>query len=433
MENGLQANYWRKVIARTRGGINVLLWLEYSAVPLFAAGVCSGFLLYGARRLGIGGGAVMPGVLCLMLAAALVCLWRVRGRLFRDRDARAFLDESLGLDCALSAEREGRGGYPPVREVSSCWKWKSFVPFCWVLGGVVLLVAGSLLPLPAPAQVLQDKTSLPPALAQVESWLDEMEKMPGIDPLSLEALRNQFEENSGQEPEDMYSHAGLEAADALREQTEQSMKEFSSGLSRMESALSSANSSLTSGSESESAESLRFAFSSLEASAIRPGGELGRQLGELGKKGPGALSPEQREQLERALAENGEKMRGLCQGGMCPGGGLLASPDQNGEVQPQAAPGAGAPERGRADAPLSFSTETSRVDGGLEEELESRDYSRSLPGDSLGMELGRHEENREKADGASAQAARGAKGGDAVWADDLTPEEKEALKDVFNS
>ena len=76
------------------------------------------------------------------------------------------------------------------------------------------MACGAFLPLPAP-QAVGRIPDLPPVLARVVEVLDRLAEMESVDNKSLEPFREQLEDLKRMHRNEMYSHAGLEAADAL--------------------------------------------------------------------------------------------------------------------------------------------------------------------------------------------------------------------------
>ena len=72
------------------------------------------------------------------------------------------------------------------------------------------------------------------------------------------------------------------------------------------------------------------------------------------------------------------------------------------------------------------------VNSGDLEGLESKDLSKSLPGDLLELNDGEHEVDRSKVEPRAGGNVEGeSKGGARVWKDSLLPSEKSALKEFF--
>ena len=88
--------------------------------------------------------------------------------------------------------------------------------------------------------------------------------------------------------------------------------------------------------------------------------------------------------------------------------------------------------RGPGHAPGMLGAEGQKLGTGDLTGLESKDLSRSLPGDLLQLQDGEHDVDK-SAVGPRAGGATGATGdgGDRVWKDALAPDEQKALKKFF--
>ena len=95
-------------------------------------------------------------------------------------------------------------------------------------------------------------------------------------------------------------------------------------------------------------------------------------------------------------------------------------------------PGKGGVNRGPGHAPGMLGAEGKKLDTGDLTGLESKDLSRSLPGDLRELHDGEHDVDT-AAVGPRAGGAAGAigGGGDRVWKDALDPDEQKALKKFF--
>ena len=105
----------------------------------------------------------------------------------------------------------------------------------------------------------------------------------------------------------------------------------------------------------------------------------------------------------------------------------MAQPDPNGVV---AGTGDGV---GGENAPLMLADNASDVGLGISQGLTAADLKRLALGDKLGTTAGAHDVDPSKAiaPGAAGAVASPAAGGEAVWVNRLTPNERAALKQFF--
>ncbi|RYD31154.1 MAG: hypothetical protein EOP86_18510 [Verrucomicrobiaceae bacterium] len=94
--------------------------------------------------------------------------------------------------------------------------------------------------------------------------------------------------------------------------------------------------------------------------------------------------------------------------------------------------GRGGVSRGPGTGPLRFEKNESELGTSRLEHLESKDLSRTLPGDNLGTTDTEHQlDKTPTGPSAGGNVASPGSGGDAVWRDRLLPEERRVLRDYF--
>ena len=360
---------------------------------------------------------------------------RLRGRFFSRRDTAAFLDEQLGLHAALSAGEEWghavEAGESAVQG-NSVLRIRSAWCLAWLAGGAVLMACGAFLPLPAP-QAVGQLPDLPPVLARVGEALDRLAEMESVDNKSLEPFREQLEDLKRMHRNEMYSHAGLEAADALKGKTAAAVAGLSNQMYRTDSALSLLD-SLNGASSPEAMQSLQEALTGMESLALQPGGIMSRQLQELKASLPSLqIEPETARRLREQLERAAQQLRSMC--GQC-GISLMTSPDdrtvmESGQGEGNE-PGRGGTGRGRGDAPLAFEMEERPRLDTVSRRVVHEDLSRAALGEAAGVETAAPSpEGAGNGQEHGGRGARPARGGDAVWSDCLTPQEQSALKEIF--
>ena len=432
---------WTPHVQRLRWLVNAVMAVECLCVPFVAAGAVLGMVWYGARRMDVGQGWLMGA--SLLAAALFLAAWgwaRLRERFFSTRDAAAFLDEQMGLNAALSARTEWGesadavfGASAPGRAVRVRSAWR----LLWVAGGLALMWCGVQLPLPR-QEVFLPLPDLPPALSQVEDALNQMEKMGSVDEKSLEPFREQLEALKQMSRNEMYSHAGLEAADALKGKTAAAVAGLSSQLYQADSALSLLD-SRNGASSPEGVQALQEALRGMAPLDLKPGGIMGRQLQELGGDLLSReIDPEMARELRKQLEQAAQQLRSMC--GQC-GMSFVVSPDDGkrmklgkGECKDGDGDcfGNGGIGRGRGDAPLAFRQEEREKLDTVSRQAVNKDLSRAALGDASGVEMAAPSPEKESGGLESGgSGARPALGGEAVWSDDLTPQEQSALKGIF--
>ncbi len=404
-----------------------------------------------------GGWVIWWSVLAVALIAAGVWgWWRARREFFSETDARALLEDRLGLDSALSAAKAGVAAWPAVLPLPGILRWRAPLTAAWVLGAAALVVAGALLPVPAVSPFDSGRANgKPPALAQTEEWLEQLAEQEVARPEDVEKLAEQARGLGERTPEERYSHSTLEAADTLRTQTAQAIRGLGANLEDAAAALAPLERPAGGLSDEELgavAARLGEALRGLQEGALSPREDLMRQLGEAANAaGRRSLSPEQAAALKQQLAKSGRAATGVL--GAAGQGAPIATADPNSPVKPgdgscngscagsqsggpcdgSCGTGSGGIARGPGHAPLMFRDAASEAGAGNSETVSADDMSRVALGELLGMERGEHEFDPKTASGpmAAGAVAEPGKGGEVVWVDRLTPKERAALKEFF--
>lgn len=424
-------HFWTRAISGLARRINRVLWLERFAPAAFAAAAAGAIAIYGLRRTDHpttwGWGLLAAGAILAGAAAA----WTTRRRRFTPADARVLLEYRLRLDSRLTAAELGLAPWPAqIPLPADVVRWRSRVVPGWLAAAAALVAAGVWMPVPAPDVLAAAPREKPPALVQTEAWLENLAKLETVDPVSVEPLAARAAELSRQSPENQYTHSGLEAADALREQTAASMQ----GLAHALETAAGAMAPLEQSGAALTADQLKAIGARMDAAlrgaregtlAIRP--ELLKACEACAIR-PGSLTAAEAAQLRRGLAQAGKQIRGVI--GAAGEGVKIAGLDS---TPGSSMPGKGGVDRGPGEAPLTFSDTASKVAPATTEGVANDDRSRASLGDLLGTQTGEHDVDPARAQGlvsAGAPAAAGA-GGEAVWVNRLTPAERAALSSFF--
>ncbi|MDP7108179.1 MAG: hypothetical protein QGH41_13920, partial [Roseibacillus sp.] len=184
------------------------------------------------------------------------------------------------------------------------------------------------------------------------------------------------------------------------------------------------------------------ALQGLNQGKMKPNQGLLDQLKELDPENLEQLSEEQLDQLRENMKQHAKNCQ-QCQGGGEPGAqgqgdgddwlnDLLNEGPENGGPQEKQPEAFEKRNRGPGSAPGVLGQISPDVNSGDLEGLESTDLSKSLPGDLLELNTGKHEVDRSKVGPRAGGTVEGeAKGGARVWKDSLLPSEKSALKEFF--
>lgn len=419
---------------RLRRLVNAVMVAEALCIPCFVAGVVLGLVWYGGRRMGM----ELPWLFEASVLAALMFLvfwgWRVlRGRMFSLRDAAALMDEQLELNAALSAgvqwEDVGMPGCM-VRQGGSVVRVRSWSPLAWMAAGLALAWCGALLPLPQ-VEIRPTLPDVPPALVQAETALDEIEKMEEVEKTSVEPFREQLEALKQMPREEMYSHAGLEALDALRNKIGTAMQELGGRLQQTNEALAMSGAPNAQNREGmqEAVQALRAAMEGLDHSGLRMDSTMESRLNELASASSRRIDPETLRRLQERLKHASSRLKEMCE--EC----RVASPDDDlvcRNAGEGGLPGQMGISRGRGDAPLAFRTEEREKLGTRRHRVNNEDLEHAALGSVAGVEVSSPSpEEGSSGMESGGRAAQPARGGDAVWSENLTPREQSALKGIF--
>jgi hypothetical protein len=362
----------------------------------------------------------------LVLAAAAAAVW-ARKRFFSLQDALVRLDWQLGLRNRLSAALAGIGDFPPPQPVDDGYSVQ------WLKIAVPVSAAGALVAIAATLPITRRDVAFTPAAqpiawVQTQSWIDTLKKSEALRQSPLEELGKRLDQLRDQPPEKWYGQSSLEAGDNLREQTAHSIEGLDRDLKSAEEALA-AMQQFSDGTPAAQlqavGENLSNALKGLELGALPLNREL---LGKLQSIDPAQLKNLSAAQLAnlRLRLKEGE---GVCRACLHPG------ELKDGDAVLLLAAEGGAPglTRGPGSVPLGLREKPTDVVPASNERLEDDDdLSRALPADLLGVSKSKPEAAAAP-DGAPIQGgdASNGGGGEAVFRNDLTPQEREVLKRFF--
>lgn len=450
MPSASHAHFWLRTISSVTRRINFVLWAERFAPGAFAVAIVTAMTIYAFRRLQLDNVWAWAILAAGLIIAGIVSWFRMRSRRFSQTDSRVLLEYKLRLDSSLTAAESGLTGWPTPRAIPpGMLNWRSRAVGGWLLAGLAMIVAGGLIPVSKDAGSSTQPFEKPPALVQTDAWLDALAKLDIVEPKSIDPLMARAAELARQSPENQYTHSGLEAADTLREQTAAAMQSLAHSMESASSALS----PIEQDGPALSAEQLKAVGEGLESAlrGMREGSlaarsDLQKAL-ESGALDPRSITPEQAAQLRSSLGQGGQKLRGIpgAAGGEVKiagdgdspgdgkGGGKGSGKGKPGKGSEDGGPGSGDVSRGPGTAPLTFSESESNVTAAQTETVSNQDMSRAALGDLLGTKIGEHDLDPSKAQGITsggAPASAGS-GGEAVWVNRLTPEERSALSTFF--
>lgn len=383
----------------------------------------------------------LAGVLAIGAGAA----WLGQRRRFESpATARVRLEDALGLKARLSAAAVGVGSWPaPVDPLRWPVRWRWQRPLAVAVFSIAMLAISARVPVAPRGIAKQRIIERPPAVREVEQWIQELRREEAVAEKSAEEVDQRIAELLRRPAENWYEHGSLEAAGNLKEQTAADLRELSENLAdaqRAAAALQAMGDSAPQAVRDSLAGGLEKAASSLTTGGMRPNEQLLRQLQGIKPSDLKKLPPEQMKRLAEQLRKNSEALAKCL--GNCPGFDASGIPTQElaatqgKESGPDGdgTPGSGGLNRGRADAEMFLKKDETSLDTRKTESVPTQlDADRAAPADVLAVTDGRHEVDKAGYQGpVQGGAIRSVgDGGSAVWRSALVPAEREVLKRYF--
>ncbi len=428
--------FWQTQARYVSRRVNLGWWFETMTAPLLGAAMIGSAALLLLRREfpETPFWMLIVGVTGLLFCVAIASYWRASKRFEKAEQALVRMEATMRLRNALSAASAGVAPWPgPVAKVDAGlrWQWnRLWVP---MLGALSLLAAGLWIPVSATTAATYAAPEQPQAWSQLNTELDFLAQEEVADEPYIEEMRKKLDELQAQEEEQWFSHSSLEATDSLKESHRAETERVEKELGRAESAIEALGNN-PNGNPAEQArlmEAFDQAVEGLRNGAMKPNPELLEQMQKLDLKNLDQLTPEQLKQLGENLKKHAKCM-GKCNGegkdqGLADGNGEGKKADD--EVEGL---GKGGISRGPGHDPNLLGEEKEAVQTGETSPLETRDLSKSAPGDLLELQ-----ENEHDVDQSASRLSAGGNtdstgtGGDRVWKESLDPAEQRVLKKFF--
>lgn len=432
---------WLQQASRTRRKVNAGWWLARVSPLLVMAGLLGFATIFVLRSRGMELAAqrvwpwVAGGGIALMLSGWLLA----RRQFISTAHALVRLESELRLHNALTVASLGRGTWPALAETTDDgwrWRWQSVAgPFVAFAGSMALALW-----LPV-AQTDEGKqpTVEPQAWGQMENWLDKLQEQQIVTEEEKEEQLAKIEDLREQPPEKWFSHESLNAGDTLKEQLQREIQRLGQDLKTAERSLNALQNyadQLSVAAKEQLLKDFDQALADMKSGMLEVDPDLLKALSDLDPKNLKELSKEQLDQLRESMKQKGGACNGMGEdkGFLGDGEGeddelaeMLGKLGQGGEK-----PGNGGIDRGPGTAPLTLSKEENDFGTNKAEAVSNFDLSRARVGDMMALQNGRHEVDKTLTGPQAAGAVQGTgQGGEQVWRESLTPEEKAVLKRVF--
>ncbi len=457
-EQAALSSRWHLLARRVVWKVNLGWWMDRLTPLLVGVGVLGFATIFWLRSRGVvlGLSQAWPWLLGALVATLATAYLLARGKFITKAEALIRLESQLHLHNALTVATLGRGAWPalPAQQVADDgWRWRwSHVggPFAACLA---CLAAALYLPLMAEI-VTAPPVEEPQALKQAEEWLKKLVEEKIIPPEAAEDEAAKIAALRDQPKEKWFSHESLNASDTLKEQLQRDIGNLGKNLETAERSLNALQNyadKLSQAAKDQLLKEFAEALSGLKNSPLEIDPNLLKELSQIDPNNLKGMSKEQLDQLRESLKNKAGTAGGMGEGsgkGKGPGflgdgegeddalSDLLGKMGQGeggeGEGQDGDGPGKGGISRGPGTAPLTLSDEKNDLGTDKKEGVSSDDYSRAQLGTVLGIKDGKHEVDKTyKGPVAAGDVKNAGQGGEQVWRESLTPEEKAVLKRVF--
>ena len=440
------SSHWHLLARRTAWKVNAA-WLMEKLTPLLLGAGVFGFA--GIIWLRSRGATIQPTHLWpWLLGAAVITLtvsYLLARRQFISKNAALVRIESqLHLHNALTVAHLGRGDWPEMPsklEDGLTWRW-SRVSGPFAVCSACLLSA-LYLPITPDAEAVM-LTVEPQAWQQMDQWLKKLEEEKIITPEEKDQQQAKIDALRDQAQEKWFSHESLNASDTLKEQLQREIGKTSRDMANAERALNALQNygdKLSEQAKDQLLKEFSEALEGMKSSTLELDPKLMQELSQIDPKNLKSLSQEQLNQLRESLKNKSKTGEGMSPGqgkgflGDGEGEDDLLAEGQGGRGYGEGEgdqPGNGGISRGPGTAPLTLSKEENDFGTDKIEGVTNEDMSRAQLGTTLSLQDGKHEVDKTTVAPAAAGSTKNqGQGGQQVWRESLTPEEKAVLKRVF--
>lgn len=441
--------HWQTLAKRCARKVNLGWWLESLTPILVTTSVVTFVGILWLRSSGdewslnrVWPGLAVGGLGCLFLSLLIA-----RKKFINVGQALIRLESQLKLHNALTVALAGRGAWPEVPQTAEDgWQWRwSWIGAPWLTSLACITLA---LWIPISTEIAGTLPTMEPQSWQkMEEWLEKLEEEKIITPEEKQEEAAKIAELRDQPPEKWFSHDSLHAGDSLKEQLQRNMAQMSQDMKTLERSLNALQNyadKLSQATKDQLLKDMDEALKGLQSNAMELNPDLLKELSQIDPNNLSSLSKEQLDQLRQSLKNGGKELQGLAQNpGFLGDGegaddelaemlGKMGQGQGQGEGQDGDGPGNGGVSRGPGTAPLTLSDEENNFGTQKNEGVSNLDMSRAQLGTNLGIQDGKHDVDKTyNGPAAAGNTAGKGQGGEQVWRETLTPEEKAVLKRVF--
>jgi hypothetical protein len=273
----------------------------------------------------------------------------------------------------------------------------------------------------------------------MENWLEKLQEEQIVTEDEKDEQLEKIAELRDQPTEKWFSHESLNAGDTLKEQLQRDIQRLGQNLTTAERSLNALQNyaeQLSPAAKEQLLKDFDQALADMKSGALELDPEMLKALAGIDPKNMKSLSEAQMKQLRESMKKQAGTCNGLCENPGFLGDGegeddklaeMLGMLKEQGEGA-----GKGGITRGPGTAPLTLSDEENDFGTNKNEAVSNTDLSRAQVGSMLALQDGKHEVDKTAKGPQAAGAVQNAgQGGEQVWRESLTPEEKAVLKRVF--
>lgn len=445
---------WQVLARRTARKVSLGWWLAGMGPLVAAAGMagCVGILWSRQSGTDVSWHRLWPWALAAAGLAGLVSWWRMRGRFIDATQAAVRLEAHLKLNNALTSAAQGLAPWPSVPErPEDGWRWNWRLLLAPWLVCAACLVLALVVPVAAQRNSRPLPTAQPQSWSQMQEWLEKLDEEKLISPEEKDEMTAKIEQLQQESPEKWFSHDSLHASDMLKEQMQRDMTRMAQNMSTLAQALNALKNhseTLSKTTQDKIIKDLQETLQDMKKSGMELHPDMLKELSQLDPDQLPSLSKEQSDALRETLKKNQQALKEMA--GQNPGflGDGEGEDDElaemlgqmgkgqgqgnGGDEQDGVGPGQGDVSRGPGTAPLSLAQEENDFGTDKKTGVSTQDMSRANLGDMLGLQNDKHEVDKNyQGPGRSGGTQNQGQGGEQVWRETLTPEEKAVLKKVF--
>jgi len=382
----------------------------------------------------------------LLLGTGCVSAWawlQARKHLCSPSEALVRLETVLGLHNQLSSAQAGILPWPVARlKIDDGYglNWPQILKP--LLAGLAFLWAAHFVPVSkAKLGAGSEPISEPPEFAQVQSWINALKADDLIEPDKIEEAQAALDKLRERPAQDWYTQSNLEAADSLKQLTEQSMNSLAHDLDQADQAVESMRDKMANSSDPGSLQPVQDQLRQAEENLASGNFPLKREIVEQLKNGESTtdkpLSASQLAALHERLkkgklaAQTAPKAKNVLSDEMEQAMADAALGD--GPGRRELVPGGGGVGGGKKSAPLELQPRDKSSPDGTPTQVGSDDMSRASLGETLKVSASQPQVDPRSYLGmqnAGAAQVQG-NGGEAVWRSTYDPGEADTLSRFF--